>query len=216
MCTCKQKCKCHHRHGCTGPVGPTGPMGPINPDGSVGSTGPMGPMGPMGPTGPMGSEGQKGEKGDIGPTGPLNQNGTPGQTGPTGPAGQSQCCLPFVFASSESVNRNDFIGCGNSSSDYLRNTVVVPVGCQTNYLVFHIRQFSGGKQYTATLWKNGSPTSLVAILPPGVSAQCTIGTGNVELNACDLLSVQITFDNGNTGALSDGCCATIYTKSNSS
>jgi hypothetical protein len=195
-----------------GPEGPTGPQGPSGPQGipgipgNNGMTGPAGPQGnegPVGPTGPQGIPGPEG--GPTGPTGPAG--GLEGPTGPTGPVMNSM----FQFATSESVNTGDFIGCGNSSSSLLRNTMVVPFSCETSYLMLRLRNFSEGNSYTATLWVNEVPSPLVAIIPPGVSVKCVIGYGKIPLNSCDLISVQITYANG-IGALSEGVCASLVVK----
>lgn len=185
-------------------MGPTGPRGERGPEGLKGETGPKGDEGRFGPMGPMGPTGPAGEPG-IGPTGPAGPTGNSvGSTGPTGPAGKSRCM--FHFATSESVGNNDFIGLGNSSSDIQRNTIVVPYACETSYLVFNLRKYSENKQYTATLWVNGSPSALSAFIPTIISTQCSIGNGVVQLNACDLISVQITTPNG---ALADGVCVSL-------
>lgn len=235
-CSCHKHC--HPRYGSTGPTGPTGPfglMGPIGPRGPMGQTGPTGADGLMGETGPIGPTGREGRLGVMGPTGPEGQIGPMGPTGPqgipgipgpeggptgptgpaggvdgpTGPTGPAMNTI-FSFTTSESVNAGDFIGCGNSSSSQLRNTIVVPYTCETSYLMLHLRNFSDKKQYTATLWINDSPSSLVAIIPSGVSVKCVIGYGAIQLNSCDLITVQITYDNG--GALSDGLCASLVVK----
>lgn len=204
--------------GLMGPIGPTGPngiegrIGPMGPTGPIGPTGPFGldgRIGPMGPTGPQGIQGIQGIPGqDGGPTGPTGPaGGTDGPTGPTGPGMNTM----FSFTTSESVNSGDFIGCGNSSSSLLRNTIVVPYTCETHYLMLHVRNFSDKVQYTATLWINDSPSSLVVVIPAGVSVKCVIGYGNIQLNSCDLITVQITYPNG-AGALADGVCASLVVK----
>jgi hypothetical protein len=73
-------------------------------------------------------------------------------------------------------------------------------------------KFSDNKEYTATLWINGVPSSLVAIIPSFINTTCSIGSGVVQLNACDLITVQITFPNGNGGALADGACLSLSIK----
>ena len=213
---CHSNCNCHNRPihvqgytGCTGATGPFGLQGPIGPPG------PIGPIGYIGPTGPEGSRGLLGPTGPIGqmgPNGPPGTEGTTGPTGPQGPTGNSNNTDFFVFATSESVNTGDFIGCGNSSSSVLRNTIAVPFACETSYLVFHLRQFSNNKEYKATLWINGVPSSLVAVIPGSINAQCSIGQGIVQLNACDLITVQLTFPNGSGGALAEGTCLSLVVK----
>ena len=199
------------REGRLGVMGPTGPEGQIGPTGLQGSMGPTGLQGSMGPTGLQGSMGPTGPQGipgpEGGPTGPTGPAG--GVNGPTGPTGPAMNTI-FSFTTSESVNAGDFIGCGNSSSSQLRNTIVVPYTCETSYLMLHLRNFSDKKQYTATLWINDSPSTLVAIIPAGISVKCVIGYGTIQLNSCDLITVQITYDNG--GALADGVCASLVVK----
>jgi hypothetical protein len=210
MSACRHCCKCHRTHGYTGPTGPTGPFVVV--DGTTGPTGPTGPEGPagiMGPTGPIGHDGREGPLGPMGPTGPQGPAGSgEGPTGPTGPATYTS----FLFATSESVNSDDYIGLGNSSASYIRNTIVVPSTCVTSLLVFHLRQLSLGKRYTATLWINGAPSSLVAVMPEGLSGQCVVASGSIQLSACDLISIRITYTNGGGGALQDGACLTLLVR----
>jgi hypothetical protein len=177
-------------------------MGPPGPRGATGPEGPRGFNGETGATGPKGDEGRLGERGPTGPTGPAGEG--IGATGPTGPAGKSKGM--FHFATSESVGNNDFVGLGNSSADMQRNTIVVPFACETSYIVFNLRKFSENKQYTATLWVNGAPSTLLAFIPSLINTQCSIGNGLVKLNACDLITVQITTPNG---ALPEGVSVSV-------
>jgi len=192
------RCHCYHNNGWTGPTGPTGSNWIV-----VGPTGPVGPQGAEGPTGPAGATGPQGRE-VVGATGPTGPQGPPGS-----PNGSTQSI--FLFATSESVGSNDFIGLGNSSASYIRNTIVVPFACDTSFLVFNIRTLSN-KRYTATLWVNGNASPLVAIIPEGISSRCAIGTNTVPLNACDLISVQVTYENGDGGALQDGVCLSLVVK----
>jgi hypothetical protein len=188
-------------------------MGTIGPTGPTGQNGPMGCEGPTGLLGPMGFEGPTGVTGPSDPTGPLGTEGGP--TDPTISASDSTGPVMnaiFNFATSESVNAGDFIGFGNSSSSLLRNTIVVPFTCDTSYLMLHLRNFSDKKRYTATLWINDSPSTLTTFIPEGVSVKCATGYGTIQLNSCDLITIQITYTSGNGGALVEGVSASLVVK----
>ncbi len=215
-------CACGDQ-GATGPTGPagagagiTGPTGARGADGVTGptgngTTGPTGARGADGVTGPTGPKtiveilGQTGPSGPTGPPGPITFVQVVGPTGPTGPT--SSLHAPYVFATSESVGRNDFIGCGNSSSDYLRNTIVVCRDCIASELAFSIRQLSSALPYTATLWVDGAPSALSVTIADGSTARTAIASGNVALTAGNLISIQLTYPPN--GALSGGACATL-------
>jgi hypothetical protein len=115
---------------------------------------------------------------------------------------------PYEFATSESVSRNNFIGCGNSSNDALRNTVVVCRECIARTIVFNIRKLASAVAYTATLWVNGAPTGLTATIADGSVSIAAQGLGFVPLNPMDLITVQLTY-NVPDGALAKGMCATV-------
>jgi hypothetical protein len=152
----------------------------------TGNTGPTGPTGNIGPTGPS-----------DGPTGPL---------GPTGPASTG----PFyIFATRNCVYDRDFVGLGNSSESFVRNTEVVVADTTASQLAFNIRHPTRGS-YTATLWVNGEPSSLSAFIPNGYSDVAVLGTGSVELQALDVISIRITFGSRCDHELSRGAAATLY------
>lgn len=60
--------------------------------------------------------------------------GPKGNTGETGPQGLQGTSI-YLFATSESVSRNDYVGLGSSSSDSLRNTIVIANKCLATTLV---------------------------------------------------------------------------------
>ena len=169
----------------------------MGPDGPQGPDGPEGPSGPTGPTGSQGAQGLEGPRGLLGPTGPI------------GPAGTVNASVDmYLFATSNSLSRNSFIGCGSSSSSYLRNTNLVSNNCRAVRLAFSIRSLANSVPYTATLWVNGAATSLTATIANGSISTGAFNTGSVSLNALDLISIQITYEGSNT-ALSDGACAIV-------
>jgi len=114
----------------------------------------------------------------------------------------------YIFATSESVSSNDYIGCGNSSSNILRNTIVVPNNCQATKMAFNIRELSQATSYTARLYVNNNPTSFTAVIPDGSVSYGIISPGNITLNQLDLITIKITFANG---ALNNGACITLIT-----
>ena len=130
-------------------------------------------------------------------------------TGPTGMTGKS--CGLYVFTTSESVSNNDFIGSGNSSSNILRNTIIIPNNCIINVVAFTIRRFANNTSYTIKLYVNGIITSVNAIIVDGSTSYSVLNNVNYQLNALDIVTMQITFNNG---ALSDGACATLLVTSN--
>jgi hypothetical protein len=177
--------------------GPRGTTGPTGPTGSTGATGALG-----GPTGPTGTEGPTGPSG--GPTGPV---------GPTGTAGASAPITSlYLFATDEPVDNREFIGLGSSSEHFLRNTEVVGVDTVATQIAFSIRGFASHGSYTATLWVNDVPTSLVAVIPDGCMSISAIGIDAIPLSALDLISVRITFGCRNSRELCRGVAVTILTQ----
>jgi hypothetical protein len=128
--------------------------------------------------------------------------------GPTGPAGNE--CI-FLFASSEAVTKNDFIGLGNSSNNSLRNTLVVPYKCLVHNIAFNIRKLADSVPYTVTLYVNDVDTSITAVIPDGSLDFKTLSTVSYQLNPLDLITFKIDF---NAGALSDGVCITLCANKN--
>jgi hypothetical protein len=111
-----------------------------------------------------------------------------------------------MFSSSESVSNDDYIGLGNSSTNILRNTLVVGKNCIAKSLVFNIRELSKNIPYTATLYVNGSATSFIATIPDGSTSYKITVTNSITLNQMDLITLHIAFS---SGALQNGACATL-------
>lgn len=118
----------------------------------------------------------------------------------------------YFFATSESVNHNQYVGLGNSSTNALRNTIVVGSKCLANTLVFSIRELSNAIPYTAILYINGVASSFSAVIPNGSTSYSIVSSGNVQLNQFDLISIYLSYNGG--GALSNGMCATLLTTPN--
>jgi hypothetical protein len=133
--------------------------------------------------------------------------GAVGPAGPTGLAGPSGSSTILVFSTSESVSNSDYIGCGSSSSNILRNTIVIPANYVINLFCFNIRETqSQGGAYTATLYINGNPSILTATINDS-STQISIAiSSSLQLNQFDLLSIRLTTPNR---ALNNGACASI-------
>ena len=196
-----------------GPQGPAGEPGPQGPIGPTGATGPQGPIGPTGATGPQGPAGPAGEPGPQGPTGATGPQGPAGPTGPQGPAGVD--ANAFTLSSDQGISNNQYLGLGNASADFVRNTVVIPRDGELTRLAFSIRteQLIGTETVTATVYisdcgLNPTPTALTATLNgPSTTNGCyAVGTGSVQVNEGQLISVRITT---NRGALQAGVAATI-------
>ncbi len=191
--------------GITGPTGPTGSQGPTGPGtGMTGATGPTGPTGSQGFTGPTGSQGS------TGPTG----SGATGPTGSEGPTGSTTADdILLQYSSDQSTSSGDFLGQGNSSSNFLRGCLVLPCSATLVKVVFTNKgQFR--TDATATVWKKvpGSAavatTLTVAIPNVGTDAEkeCAVGLGNVSVSECDCISVKIDWTGG---AMSDGAAAAV-------
>ena len=73
-------------------------------------------------------------------------------------------------------------------------------------MAFSIRDLTNPLTYSATLYVNGMPTMLTAIIINGSLNYGIIGTGYVLLNELDLITILITTTNG---ALSNGVCITL-------
>jgi len=117
----------------------------------------------------------------------------------------------YLFSTSESVSRNDYIGLGNSSNNILRNTIVVGNRCLATTLVFSIRELANATPYTATLFVNGIATVFDAVIPDGATSFSVSSNNSIQLNQLDLITIHITYSGG---ALSNGACATLLTTSN--
>jgi hypothetical protein len=113
----------------------------------------------------------------------------------------------LVFSTSESVSNSDYIGCGNSSSNILRNTIVIPANYTINLFCFNIRETqSHGGAYTGTLYINGNPSILTATINDSLTQISIAVSSSLQLNQFDLLSIRLTTPHG---ALNNGACASI-------
>ncbi len=114
------------------------------------------------------------------------------------------------------MSKNDFMGLGNSSGSFERNTLVITNAGKLTEIALSIRVPSNVTNVTATVWKiNYAPgpliaipfaTSLVATIPDGNVDICSFETGEVDVQPCDLISVRV---NWLGGALSLGACAAV-------
>jgi hypothetical protein len=75
-------------------------------------------------------------------------------------------------------------------------------------MAFSIREKGDATPYTATLFINGAPSSMVATIPDGSVSTGIVVTGSVALNPLDLVSVQVTWFGG---ALNNGVCISLTT-----
>ena len=112
----------------------------------------------------------------------------------------------MYFGTSESVGNNDYIGLGNSSNSFLRNTLLVPYDCIINLINFSLRQLAAAVEYRAYIVVNNIVTSQYAIISDGstnykVSQPCLL-----QVSQLDLISIQIQYNNG---ALSNGVVITL-------
>jgi hypothetical protein len=136
----------------------------------------------------------KGNTGQEGPQGPI---------GPQGPSGDRTF---IIFTTSETVNNNDYVGCGNSSSNILRNSILVPNNCVINKIAFTIRELSQNNEYSATLYINGLQSALNAVIIDGSSQFQIISNANINLTQLDEISVRIQT---NGGALAKGVSVSL-------
>lgn len=199
--------------GATGPTGPTGLIGPTGPgNGDTGATGPTGPTGNDGNPGPTGPTGNDGNPGPIGPTG---NDGNPGPTGPTGsigPTGSSSDRTNLLFSSDQSTGNMDFIGQGNSSAGFTRNSLIVPAEGVITGIAFSVRENVPNTNIRATVWRQngvGAPvaTTLFAFIPDGETEICATASDGIMVETCDLIGVELRWDTG--GALSNGATAAV-------
>jgi hypothetical protein len=147
----------------------------------------------------MGEKGDQGEKGEQGEKGDQGKKGEEGQSGG----------YLYLFATSESVNRGQYIGLGNSSTNTLRNTMVIVNNCVAKTLVFSIRELADAIPYKATLYVNGVASAFTAIIPNGSTSFSIAANSSLTLTQFDLVSIYIDYTGG--GALSNGVCATLLT-----
>ena len=101
----------------------------------------------------------------------------------------------FTLASSASVAANDYIGLGSSSSQFVKNSIVIPFNCEITSLTFSTRSIAGST-YTCTIWvrpgnsTTPAATSIQATVTPG--NYFSVATGSIALNQGDLLSVRMS------------------------
>jgi hypothetical protein len=181
-------------------MGDTGPMGPAGPTGETGPLG-LGDTGPLGETGPTGPAG--GPTGETGPTGPAGDPGSPGVQGLAGPIGPAD---PLLFLNCSVTYNANFIGLGTTSTDFFKNSVVVPIEWLITKLAFSIRQLGDNKSYTATLYVNGNPTDMSATIVNASATTWSLTEGSFLVQPGDLISARVTFNNG---ALPNGVCISI-------
>jgi hypothetical protein len=122
--------------------------------------------------------------------------GAEGPAGPAGPQGPSGDRTFIVFATSESVSNNDYIGCGNSSNNILRNSILVPNNCVVNKISFSIRELSSAQQYSATLYINGVSSNVNAVIIDGAAQFKVVSNANQYLSELDEISIKISSAGG--------------------
>ena len=217
--------------GATGSSGVAGPQGATGATGATGVTGPSGgPPGPTGPPGPSGGppvpSGPSGPPGPTGPTGPTGATGATGATGlsitgPPGPTGDPGVnMLMFSFSTDQSISDEDFLGLGTSSPDFPRNTAVVPFDGTLTQITLAIRQFNRPRPsvITAEVFRAFTTDGILVELPTGFLVNlvipetgifpfCATATGSFPVFQCDLISIQVRWDDG--GAFSDGVCVAL-------
>jgi len=112
----------------------------------------------------------------------------------------------FIFSTRNSVSTNNFIGIGNSSKSFLKNTMVIPFNCIINEIIFSIRELSSNTSYTIIIYKNNINTGIFACISNGSISYKTSLICNLELNTFDLISIKIIFD---ANTLLNGACASL-------
>lgn len=151
-------------------------------------------------------KGDKGMKGDYGDRGQKGDAGSKGEKGDAGEKGDTINKTFIIFATSESVSNNDYIGSGNSSSDVKRNSILVPNNCTVNKIAFSIRELSNNNEYSATLFVNGIQSVVNAVIPDGSSQYQIISNANTNLTQLDEITIKIQT---NGGALSRGASISL-------
>jgi hypothetical protein len=109
------------------------------------------------------------------------------------------------------VGSNNYVGLGNSSTDMLRNTVVVPTNMIVTKMVFSIRELAQNTPYTATLVINGIPSNFKSVITNGSITKVVSTTGTQQLNQEDLITIMVTW---NGGALSRGLTISLLASGN--
>ena len=201
--------------GATGATGPRGATGATGPTGAAGATGPRGATGATGPTGATGATGPRGATGATGPTGATGATGPRGATGATGATGPSR--WPIYLGTDTSAPSGNFVGLGNSSSNFARNTIVIPRDGTITDIIFNVRTEAIGTNQTATatVYKSAcgnSPTStsLSVVVPGPTSTQPCFAsnTGSVPVTAGELVSVRVV--QSENDAFEAGVAVTLF------
>ncbi len=207
--------------GGSGFQGNTGQQGLIGIQGDTGMQGNNGFQGNVGQNGVQGFQGPQGINGFTGPQGSLGFQGT-GVAGPQGaisgvqgPQGQSIDTTTYVFGTDQSFGKMDFMGQGTSSSTFPRNSLILPGAGKLVALSFSIRNPAPNLGVQCLVWRQVGtgvggiplPTALTAFIPNGNTQICAMGVASVDVDPCDLISVQLDWSVG--GALSDGATAAV-------
>jgi len=200
-------------NGAQGNDGQDGKDGSRGPQGNDGNKGPQGNDGQDGSSGPQGNDGNRGFQGNNG----IGAQGGFGPQGLSGPQGGNGSAT-YVFCTDQSLGEGHFMSQGTSSSDFLRNTVVVTQGGFLTRIVGHARdpdligpqhghiigfQVMIGDENKTTAHYSG----LEARFDSVVGDICGIGTATIPVNECDLISVRYVSDTN--GALSLGATAAV-------
>lgn len=148
---------------------------------------------------------------------PCAEMGMNGMMPPPPNGGTKECAI--YLASDQPVPDDQFIGLGNASASFVRNTVVIPKNAIITGLVFNIRDntLTAGEVATAEIVISqscgfGDPIStgiIASVTGPNSEASpncCGTTLANYPVNQCDLLSVQISTGNG---AFPSGAAATV-------
>ena len=203
--------------GATGPIGLRGPIGETGATGPIGETGATGPAGgPTGATGPIGETGATGPIGETGATGPIGETGATGpigETGATGPAGASNQNYVIPLVTTQSTTTGSWVGLGNSSVDFLDNTVVIPLDSTLTGIAFNIRDnaIGEGESVTATVYTagcDGTPVSTEVSVTVDSTSCSAFVSASVNIAALDLVSVLLTTEPG-TLILNNGIAITL-------
>ncbi|HBF64790.1 MAG TPA: hypothetical protein DDW34_02345 [Clostridium sp.] len=128
------------------------------------------------------------------------------------------------MGSDQSIGNEDYLGLGNASADFARNTIVVPQNSTIVGLALNIRTEDLGEDDTVSAQIIRSTTCGDELIETGVIATvegpssegdrscCAFASADYDVSACDLLSVRIT-RTGHVGALDGGVAATILINS---
>ena len=219
--------------GIAGPQGPAGAQGPVGPQGPQGETGLTGPVGPQGP---VGEQGPQGEQGPVGPQGPAGEQGPAGPTGPTGPMGPQGPEGPTtrvygtIYNNAESEVTIETPGTYetielNSTGPAARTTVgtnEITINEAGTYVVYYNLNVSASSTDSQTLTV-AAFNNTTAIDPSTTSVSMTMSADGeyvatlnaetiVDLEAGDVISLQITSDTAGTLTIGHLADATLSVK----